>query len=181
VACDSLHHATVTPPAATRPAGPATERGREGERDGMSPGATCVTQRLACGRPLVGRVVVRHAVHQHAPEAVTVRAPVRIDPEAALVDRTAHDVRVAVEMLRERGELIVWRLRRPSLEHRHVQASERKPRQLREPLPRYDAEGDLIRVGVRARARARARAGARVRAGARARARVSARSVLGLG
>ena len=65
----------------------------------MSPGAICATQRLACGRSLVGRVIVRHAVHQHPPEAVTVRAPVRVYPEATLVDRAAHDVCIAVEML----------------------------------------------------------------------------------
>ena len=91
----------------------------------MSPGATCATQRFARGRALVGRVIVRHPVHQHPPEAVAVRAPVRVDPEAALVDGAAHDVCIAVEMLRERGELVVSRLRRPGLEHRHVQASER--------------------------------------------------------
>ena len=132
-------------------------------------------QRLARGRALVGRVVVRHAVHEHPAEAVAVRAPVRVDAEAAAVDRAPHDVRVAVEVLRERGELIVARVRRPRVQHRHVQAREREPGQLREPFPRDDRERDLVGLGARARARARARDGTRVGASAGVLSRVRAR------
>jgi len=79
-------------------------------------------QRLARGRALVGRAVVRHAVHEHPTKAVAVRAPVRVHPEAAAVDRAPHDVRVAVEVLRERGEVIVARVRRPRVQHRPSRA-----------------------------------------------------------